>query len=308
MQNSQVNLFISYFCKELSSRLSTIQYTDNPIEPVKFTEIVTNATYEALESYKEGEVDLFICQHTLAEQYKDLALKSLNSYSETNDTIEKISEQQAMIFNETPSEALFDINFISNKFTDIQNHLNEEVSRANEVINQLMGHIRQLEKKNTLDPLTKAYNRYALQDYLRTLLLKEKFDFNVFALMIDIDNFKQINDQYGHIAGDKVLIFITRLMKKALRDGDRVFRFGGEEFIVLLNRTNLEGAKMVSERLLNLCRQNHPLFQNVRIGVTLSIGLTKILEGDSIDSLIERSDIALYRAKANGKDRYEMEF
>ena len=97
-------------------------------------------------------------------------------------------------------------------------------------------------------------------------------------------------------------------MKKALRDGDRVFRFGGEEFIVLLNRTDLDGALMVCERLMSLCRHNQPFFQNVQIPVTMSIGMTKIITDDTIDSIIERSDKALYRAKRNGKDCIEMEF
>jgi diguanylate cyclase (GGDEF)-like protein len=126
--------------------------------------------------------------------------------------------------------------------------------------------------------------------------------------MTDIDDFKQINDRFGHIAGDKVLIFIAKLLKKALRDGDRVYRFGGEEFIILLNRTDQQGATLVAERLLTLCRNNKPLFQNQQIAVTLSIGMTKICEKDTMDTVIDRSDTALYRAKNNGKNCLEMEF
>jgi diguanylate cyclase (GGDEF)-like protein len=70
----------------------------------------------------------------------------------------------------------------------------------------------------------------------------------------------------------------------------------------------MEGARLVAERLLTLCRNNKPLFQNQQITVTLSIGMTKIKEKDTIDTIIERSDTALYRAKNNGKDRLEMEF
>jgi diguanylate cyclase (GGDEF)-like protein len=168
--------------------------------------------------------------------------------------------------------------------------------------------VKALETKTSLDPLTKAYNRYALQEHLKSVLDKENRDFDIFALMIDVDDFKLINDRFGHIAGDKVLIFITKLFKKALRDGDRVYRFGGEELIILLNRTDAAGAQLVAERLLNLCRNNKPLFQNQQIPVTLSIGLTKIVENDTIDGVINRSDTALYRAKKNGKDRLEMEF
>ncbi|OHD80535.1 MAG: hypothetical protein A2W83_02670 [Sulfuricurvum sp. RIFCSPLOWO2_12_43_5] len=170
-----------------------------------------------------------------------------------------------------------------------------------------MEQVKTLELKTSLDPLTKVYNRYALQEHLKVILEKGILDFEIFVLMIDLDNFKQINDRFGHVAGDKVLIFIAKLFKKALRDGDRVYRFGGEEFIIVLNRTDLEGAKLVAERLLSLCRNNKPLFQNQQIPVTLSIGLTKVITADSIDAIIDRSDKALYRAKNNGKDRLEME-
>jgi diguanylate cyclase (GGDEF)-like protein len=162
--------------------------------------------------------------------------------------------------------------------------------------------------KTTLDPLTKVYNRYALQEHLNTLLARTNRNADVFVLMTDIDDFKQINDRFGHIAGDKVLIFIAKLLKKALRDGDRVYRFGGEEFIILLNRTDQNGARLVAERLLTLCRNNKPLFQHQQIAVTLSIGMTKIGENDTMDTVIDRSDTALYRAKNNGKDCLEMEF
>ncbi|WP_295056269.1 diguanylate cyclase, partial [Sulfuricurvum sp.] len=77
---------------------------------------------------------------------------------------------------------------------------------------------------------------------------------------------------------------------------------------ILLNRTDLEGARLVGERLLSLCRSNKPLFQNQQITVTLSIGMTKLKENDTVDTIIHRSDTALYKAKNNGKDRLEMEF
>ena len=171
-----------------------------------------------------------------------------------------------------------------------------------------MEQVKNLEVKTSLDPLTKTFNRYALHEHLKTILEKNIVDFEIFVLMVDADNFKMINDQFGHIAGDKVLIFLAKLFKKALRDGDRVYRFGGEEFIIILNRTDIEGAKLVAERLLTLCRNNKPLFQNQQITVTLSIGMTKLQPNDTIDTVIERSDAALYKAKNNGKDRLETEF
>jgi len=308
VETNQLNPLLIHFCKELSAQMESLGQRQATIEPAEFAELIATATHEVLEAYTSGEFDLLDYRNSMTQEYKELAQKSIESYSRTNEKIEAISEKHAELIDETNSCSLIDLGKITEKFSDIQVHLSDEVSRANEVIQGLLEQVKTLEVKTYLDPLTKVYNRNALHEHLKAILEKETFDFEIFALMVDVDNFKSINDRFGHIAGDKVLIFIAKLLKKALRDGDRVYRFGGEEFIIILNRTDLEGATLVAERLLSLCRNNKPLFQNQQIAVTLSIGLTKMVEGDSMDTIIERSDTALYQAKKNGKDRLEMEF
>ncbi len=308
MEESQFNPFLVHFCKELSIRLESLSNRQTTLSPAEFAELVEAATHEVLEGYTAGEFDLEAYRCSAFVDYKELAIQSISSYTATNEKIEKITEKHADLLEQSASASLIDFERITEKFTDIQTHLSDEVSRANEVIHTLMKQVKSLEMKTTLDPLTKVYNRYALQEHLHAILSKSQFNFDVFVLMIDIDDFKKINDRFGHIAGDKVLIFIAKLLKKALRDGDRVYRFGGEEFIILLNRTDSDGAQLVAQRLLSLCRNNKPLFQNQQIPVTLSIGLTRIGENDTMDTVIERSDTALYRAKNNGKDSFEMEF
>lgn len=308
METNQLHPLLIHFCKELSAQMESLGQRQATIEPAEFAELIATATHEVLEAYTSGEFDLLDYRNSVTQEYKELAQKSIESYSRTNEKIEAISEKHAELIDETNSCSLIDLGRITEKFSDIQVHLSDEVSRANEVIQGLLEQVKTLEVKTYLDPLTKVYNRNALHEHLKAILEKETFDFEIFALMVDVDNFKSINDRFGHIAGDKVLIFIAKLLKKALRDGDRVYRFGGEEFIIILNRTDLEGATLVAERLLSLCRNNKPLFQNQQIAVTLSIGMTKMVEGDSMDAIIERSDTALYQAKKNGKDRLEMEF
>lgn len=308
VETNQLNPLLVHFCKELSVHMESLSQRQATIDPTEFAELIATATHEVLEAYATGEFDLLAYRNTTTDDYKELAHKSIESYSRTNEKIEEITEKHAEILNESNSCSLIDFEKITEKFSHIQNHLSDEVSKANSIIHTLMEQVKSLEMKTSLDPLTKVFNRYALQEHLKIILDKERLDFEIFAFMVDVDNFKLINDKYGHIAGDKVLIFIAKLLKKALRDGDRVYRFGGEEFIIILNRTDTDGARLVAERLLNLCRNNKPLFQNQQIAVTLSIGLTKVIEGDSIDSIIDRSDKALYRAKNNGKDRLEMEF
>ncbi|MCX6062269.1 MAG: GGDEF domain-containing protein [Campylobacterales bacterium] len=307
MKSTQVNFFLSLFCKELSFHLETASARQDKIAPDELAEIISLATKEVLEHYLNGELDMHEYAADTENEYKDIALLSIDSYIQSNQTFEKITDDHANILKEHKNPNFIDFNNISEKFVDIQSHMSHEVKRANKIIQDLHEQVKTLEVTTTLDPLTKTFNRYALQNNLTELLTKHRQIEELFILMIDIDNFKTINDLHGHIAGDKVLIFIAKLLKKTLRDGDKVYRFGGEEFVIILNRTDLEGAQLVSNRILNLCRQNKPVFHNEQITVTLSVGLTQTRNKDTMDDVIHRADTALYRAKNNGKDRMEIE-
>jgi diguanylate cyclase (GGDEF)-like protein len=307
MESTQIHPFLSLFCKELSFHLESVSARQKTISPADFAELVSTATKEILDAYLDGSIDLQEYYASTYNGYKDIAMQSIGSFTDSNKAIEEITTEQTELLNCEHEHSYIDVNLISEKICDLQSHLNNEVNRANQMIQELNNQVHELELTTTLDPLTKAFNRHALQKHFTELLSKDRFSHEMFILMIDIDNFKLINDKYGHIAGDKVLIFASKLLKKALRDGDKLYRFGGEEFVILLNRTDLEGATLVGNRLLSLCRQNKPLYKNEQISVTLSIGLTPIRDDDTIDSLIHRSDVALYRAKKTGKDRLEME-
>lgn len=307
MKSTQMNIFLSLFCKELSFHLESASSRQEDIAHNELAEIVSIATKEVLDLYLSGELDMHEYASDTENVYKDVALLSIGSYTQSNQTFEKITDNHAMILKEQENSNFIDFNNINEKFVDIQSHLSQEVQRANKIIQDLHTQVQTLEITTTLDPLTKTFNRYALQKHLTELLSISRQTQELFILMVDIDNFKTINDQHGHIAGDKVLIFIAKLLKKALRDGDKVYRFGGEEFVIILNRTDLVGAQLVANRFLSLCRQNKPVFHNEQITVTLSVGLTQTRENDTMDEVLHRADLALYRAKNNGKDRLEME-
>jgi diguanylate cyclase (GGDEF)-like protein len=118
--------------------------------------------------------------------------------------------------------------------------------------------------------------------------------------VIDIDHFKSINDNFGHLFGDEVLLLVARLIRNTFRGADQLFRFGGEEFIVVLDRANHDGAEHAFERL-RLAVQDYMFPQVGR--VTVSVGFTRIHPGDVPASCIERADAALYYAKRNGRNR-----
>ncbi|MBB1519184.1 GGDEF domain-containing protein [Aquipseudomonas guryensis] len=157
------------------------------------------------------------------------------------------------------------------------------------------------------DPLTDTGNRIAMNQALqREIDLARRNLQPLSVLMLDIDHFKRINDTHGHITGDEVLKAVAGALKNSLRNIDMVFRYGGEEFMVLLSNTNREAAAMVGERLRMAILGLQYLVENRAIDLTISIGCATLLAGESVDSLQRRADNALYVSKREGRNRLSM--
>jgi diguanylate cyclase (GGDEF)-like protein len=160
-----------------------------------------------------------------------------------------------------------------------------------------------LEQRAIEDPLTGVLNRRGCVAYYAQLQLHARqTDFPVTVLAIDLDHFKRVNDQYGHAVGDQVLVFIVEKSRLLLRACDRMARFGGEEFVVVLPGTTQAEARQIAIRIqttLKHAQTDLPL-------CTLSIGIASNTNADDdLDHLLVRADAALYRAKNNGRDRIE---
>jgi diguanylate cyclase (GGDEF)-like protein len=125
-------------------------------------------------------------------------------------------------------------------------------------------------------------------------------------LMLDIDHFKRINDSHGHGVGDEVLKAVADSIKSQLRNVDMVFRFGGEEFLILLANTSRDAAAMVGERLRYAAQAQDYCAAGTRIELTVSLGCATLLPGESAESLLRRADSALYVAKREGRNRLTM--
>ncbi len=158
------------------------------------------------------------------------------------------------------------------------------------------------------DPLTQTNNRTAFDNSLsREIQLANRNSRPLSIIFFDIDHFKNINDTYGHECGDIALSTAANCIKEALRDSDIVFRYGGEEFVILLSDTNLNGAKVIAERIRQQI-ENHRLAYNMEIlKLTASLGISSLRGNDSKDSLIKRADNAMYRAKDNGRNQVQFE-
>ncbi len=154
------------------------------------------------------------------------------------------------------------------------------------------------------DQLTGAGNRTAMQSALgREIEIAKRHKQPFSMLVLDIDKFKEINDQHGHATGDIVLKDIAERIAYGSRRTDMLFRYGGEEFVLLLNRTDEEGAEIISERIRKLIDESPILHQQASINTSVSVGVTAWQEQDDAEKIFLRADKALYHSKENGRNK-----
>lgn len=184
--------------------------------------------------------------------------------------------------------------------------LSRRLRRDNLLVGHSMLQQRVSEADARLDPLTGLHNRRWLDESLRDLLGHYKAQGGQFSvMMLDLDRFKPYNDIHGHLAGDRALANFAAVVQRQVRTGDQVARFGGEELVALLPDTDLEEAQAVAERVRTAVREA-PVTDHDGTplpSVTVSIGLAAWRPGDTPQGLLDRVDAALYRAKAEGRDR-----
>jgi diguanylate cyclase (GGDEF)-like protein len=165
----------------------------------------------------------------------------------------------------------------------------------------------ELHQHANIDGLTGVHNRrYIVNQFEKMYSKATRFHSACSILLIDIDYFKKVNDTYGHLVGDEVLVDVAQLLERTLRDYDLIGRYGGEEFLVLLPMTSLKEAQVLAERLREEVESSEEITSKQGFGVTISIGVAQISEHDSQKQLLQRTDEALYRAKAIGRNRVEI--
>ena len=154
------------------------------------------------------------------------------------------------------------------------------------------------------DSLTQTYNRRYMQGYLDHRVKEyNNFETPFGLLFLDIDNFKNINDTYGHNTGDEVLKMLAKTSKSILRTTDILSRWGGEEFIILMPGVEYNELEKSAEKLRTIIQHSSVLSKEERISVTVSIGATLINDNDDSESFVDRADKLMYMSKINGKNR-----
>ncbi len=166
-------------------------------------------------------------------------------------------------------------------------------------------HEKYLQRMATRDPLTGAFNRRRMiEDLEQALAMWDRYsEPPASIIMIDVDHFKTINDTFGHQEGDTVLINLVTTLSMRLRRTDKLYRYGGEEFLVLLAGTPLPQAAYVAEIF---CEQTRAMSPSSKTGVTISCGVASARANEKISDWLARCDAALYQAKTKGRDRIEL--
>ena len=183
--------------------------------------------------------------------------------------------------------------------------LSERVRSHNRVIADSYGELRKFERHATTDALTGLGNRHSMEESFPREISRCITDENpVSLIMIDVDNFKDFNDKFGHIAGDRALSAVAHILKTQFRPRDVLIRYGGDEFAVLLPGANEEQALMIADRVRQSVSGSTSDGSDslIQIPVRISMGVAEMEEHGTLDSLTRAADAALYRAKRAGRD------
>jgi diguanylate cyclase (GGDEF)-like protein len=156
-------------------------------------------------------------------------------------------------------------------------------------------------KQTYTDDLTKLDNKRSYNNHIKeNLRLYDKYEMPFSMIIFDIDFFKRVNDNYGHLVGDKVLKELGSLVISNIRGVDTAFRIGGEEFALILKNTSLNNAVIVADKLRKVVEQELKTIKDQTI--TISLGVTQVINGDTTDSIYTRADTCLYTAKRKGRN------
>ncbi len=210
---------------------------------------------------------------------------------------------------QTKDDYLGEISFhrLSERFSDTELALMESLLAS--LVYPLRNGLRYQEavRSALTDALTGAGNRISLENVMnREFDLASRYDQPLSILMLDLDHFKRINDTYGHAAGDYVLKTVAKTLRAASRGVDMTFRYGGEEFVVLLNKTDMTGATITAERLRSTIAGLSIIHDGKEIPVTISVGVAALHKQETVHQFMERADRALYSAKRNGRNQVMM--
>jgi len=280
---------------------SVLRAMENQLEHAGHESISARDGHEALEILKNGANICLIISDWLMPKMDGLELLSQVRQAPL---LENIPFLMVTVLDST-EEAVIALRKGANDYIRKPYHPEELLARAGNLV-KMWEFEKKLHRQATFDELTGLYNRNNFKILLETEIARAKRYGNAFTLvMFDIDFFKEINDQYGHLAGDLVLRHLGTFTKQQVRNVDFPCRYGGEEFALILPNTELPGATVLAERLREkISFLAIDVSEKVSLSLTCSFGVAEfIATDDDYDSLVRRTDAVLYDSKNNGRNR-----
>lgn len=259
--------------------------------------IFVNHGFEKLTGYNSSEIigkkPFFICSDTSQDVDSEKTTFNLENTS---------FKQNEVIVRKSDGELAYLIKDV----TTVQSQdglLTSDICIGKDITERVLNR-KKLESLAQTDPLTGLLNRHAGDTLIEHVLSESKANHVLFSMVMgDIDHFKKINDQYGHLTGDKVLIAVSALLKKTVRGSDYCVRWGGEEFLIVLPNCSGETAAILAERI----RNDLTKLDLEQVGqITMSFGVAQWDQKESAEKPIARADDALYKAKQTGRNRVFM--
>jgi len=260
----------------------------------KFTVFASTNGQDGLEILENEEIDLVLL---------DIMMPEMDGFQVAQKIREK-NDRVPIIFitaktGDTDIEKAYSVggnDYITKPFRE------KEVLARIKLHLKLREYEKELEKLAFYDSLTKLYNRRYFDEIIPKLLKIAKRNHKIISIiMLDIDFFKKVNDNYGHLTGDKILQFLSSKLLSLTRESDIVIRFGGEEFIILLPNTEIAGAKKLAEKIRKEIENSVVTTENIKF--TISLGVTEIQMGEKTNKFLKRVDDSLYEAKNSGRNK-----
>jgi diguanylate cyclase len=269
----------------------------------------------AVERQSALQADLKLARVAMKEMLAELINHLAAAATTTDEFHRRIGDRANAIkrADDLPSLSLVVASLLDDtlEMRDSVQQSHRELSEARERTQQFETRVQALEQELVdvsgmlrIDPLTQVLNRRGLEEAFAVELARAERERAPLAVaLLDIDNFKYLNDSFGHQTGDRALKYVSDIVRGALRTSDTVARYGGEEFVILLPATSIEDAVSVLTRTQRQLTREFFLHNNEKILITFSVGITDFRAGDSRASIIKRADDAVYVAKAAGKNR-----
>lgn len=273
------------------------------IEMSGFNSSVASSAEEALDILSDDTVEVVITDIMLPGM-DGLALTDRIKRSRDIDVIVMTGYSTDYSYEEAVSKGASDFVFKPVKFEELLLRL-KRVLKERRLNQERVQMLDELKKLSITDGLTQLYNsRYFYSQLKGEIERCNRYGHQLSLLLLDIDNFKAYNDTYGHLEGDKILVSLGRIIKSCLRKMDTAYRYGGEEFTIILPDTHGEEAGTVAERLRTaVAAEDFTSGRNPDVTITISIGVTQYRREEKISSFVQRADQAMYQSKQAGRNQ-----